>query len=1655
MDAERLKAELESKRDEGAVLRRLRSLRQMASRLTGGGVPGPLRKILEEAFAEPGYARQSILVGRLDRLQSQWNEFTPADWRRTVGTLLPHLAPSAEATLELLAHRPYQVGLTRRPFRAPHSIPTLADLRGRWLLSTTLLLGDYDADIRWVAERAAHLGGWYGSVDLGWLLAGAIDAGGADGEAVQAILVASALGEHETGQMGRHVTQALMSCSRTDAWEFVEKLLVSAQRQEGLRQAILESVDESHPAMFRRMLRLILEEDLARFSSVVRAADTWFGFMWDGASGLKVDGLLERVSRFLDDPAARAAALDDADAETVYLALWALAFEDVEQAIPAAAARLGSPAVEIRFAAAHLLAQALWTGAIPPLADALADADLRVAARALDAFGSDQTPHVDGERLFDRLERLIARLPKRSQTLDALVWPWWKRKLERPQVAAALAANASAVPGERLLPHVPELEPAARAAFLRKAAGLPRRWEKPPPEPREPRRLTAAERTVALDLLGDASAEVREAAFSALAPLPLADDEVSRLVDLLGRKPGDLRSRALARLRTLEDRELLLAGERLLGDESELRRLAGLELLRDAWEAGRARPAIRERITRYLSAQPKLGAPEQAHVDAMLGTQEPVASTEDALGLLAGREPRRWPDPRRRGATVDTPAARAVLNALAELVLAHEDHQVRTTSGEVKMLAESVTWQFGPRKRADLESVDTLVPLTGTWRTWLRERPAALRDRDGLELLRPLVPHDEAPAWRGPAVLRLRGAHEWSAGIRFLRGLAEWCVAWDPPEHGADFLLDGLENEIASFTAEDYRDLAAQHSASAVVFYRSADDPVPAFEPKLARAEGWLQRLRWWRDLFPATVRAERAARLYGLLRVVEQRSAGARGLRARLSDFVEVYRAGLADETDFTDLLVGRWSHQPGGSVLREASARKAPPELAAHPELLAVMDRCRRRIVEVETGRGDRATAVSGLALELRSTGGLETVSRAVSALGRTHFARTFGWSGTGASRQETLSHLVVRSLPREEDTPEAFAAWARKARISEARLVELAVYAPQWAAQVNHVLGWSGLEDAVWWIEAHTKDDRSWQLNEMKELWAAEVSERTPLSAGDLTEGAVDVAWFRRVYGELGPERWRTLDAAAKYAASSGGHTRAQLFARAMAGLVTREDLLTRIAASRHQDSVRALGLLPLAEGEAARQDLLERYLRLEQFRREARKFGSQRQQSEGRAVAIGLANLARTAGYRDPLRLQWAMEQQAVADLARGPVVLTRGDVTLTLAVDGDGVPTLDIARNGKPVKTAPAALRRDADVAELKARLQQLRRQRSRVREALEEAMCRGDHFTGEELRTLLEHPILAPALSRLVFLGEQAAGYPAEGGRVLRDHGGRPQALGATEEVRIAHPHDLLTRGDWAGWQRECYRAERVQPFKQVFRELYPITAAERGTDRARRYAGHQVNPRQALALLGGRGWVARPEEGVSRTFHVEGLTARLGVQEAFYTPADIEGLTLEEVVFTRKGEWTVLPLDTVPPRVFSETMRDLDLVVAVAHRGGVDPEATASTVEMRAALVRETCELLGHANVEVRDHHALVQGALGRYSVHLGSAGVMLLPGTALPIVAVQSQHRGRLFLPFADDDPRTAEVLSKVLLLARDGEIRDPNILEWIRAGQGGGPA
>ena len=700
----------------------------------------------------------------------------------------------------------------------------------------------------------------------------------------------------------------------------------------------------------------------------------------------------------------------------------------------------------------------------------------------------------------------------------------------------------------------------------------------------------------------------------------------------------------------------------------------------------------------------------------------------------------------------------------------------------------------------------------------------------------------------------------------------------------------------------------------------------------------------------------------------------------------------------------------------------------------------------LEVELARGEFATEVSELVQAIRHVPGVQWFVRYVRALGRGQLVRGYVWRG---GRDSALCRVIRASGPAPGEQVEDFAAALRDNGIPDRRLVEVGVYAPQWAAWIEQVIDWPGYADGVWWLHAHTKGD-DWTVDaELRSEWTAQVAKRTALDAADLVRGAVDVAWFHEVVQTLGQERFTTLLSAAKYASTSGGHKRAELFAEALQGRVDPDALLERIRAKRHQDSVRALGLLPLPDQEGPRDDeVLRRYELLTGFVATDRTSGSQRRASEATAVEVALENLARTAGYADPQRMLWAMEAHAVRDLAAGPVSVTSGDLAVTLAISDTGAPELTVVRGDRELASVPRAAAKDPAVAELRTRVTTLRGQARRMRQSLERACVDGERFTHRDLTEMLGHPLLRPMLLDLVLVGDDGElGFCSPDAGILLAGDGSAVPV-TSPALRIAHPVDLLGSGAWPDLQRVLFTGQRTQPFRQLFRELYTVTEAERdAVSTSHRYAGHQVQPRQSAALFRARGWVVDPDVGYTRTFHRERVTAFCSVLGTFGTPGEVEDATVETVTFHPSREWRELPLEQVPPRVFSEVMRDLDLVVSVAHSGGVDPETSASGVEVRARLVDETCDLLGLSNVETTDHHALVKGSLATYSVNLGSGVVHRQPGAAVCIIPVSAQHRGRVFLPFVDDDPRTAEVISKVVLLARDSAIKDPTILAQLR--------
>lgn len=1577
---------------------------------------------------------------------------------RLFAAFFPKLARHIEAGWQLWRRLPYEVDYDRKGFRAPDEPAVHNQARWNWLESLVENLKGYDPDVAWCAAWAPHLiSGWHED-RLGQLFAAAIDAGGKEGAEVFEILKDSASNQHETGGMGRHVTRALLVASRAEGWEFVEKLLLAAQRQEGLRQVILESIDEAHPEAFRRMLRLILEHNLLRFSATVRAIDTWFGLQWLALTPAVLKKTVERVLLYLEDPAARVEALKTEKGEPLYLALWAVGFEDARKAVDEAAKLLTDPDVERRFVGVHTLEQLGLPAARPHLARALADPDLRVAVRALEALTRDEEGAKDLD-LWDAVVALLARMPAKRQQGEALVWPWATTTLDRKSVAGALSEYRGKRPATALLPYIKDLDSFDRGQLVEQFAKL-KQWD-------------AATRDTLFDLVGDRDSWVRDKALAALKKCSVTDADAMRVEALLARKGSEMRQGVLSLLAKRKPAEALASADRLLGSKKATQRLGGLELLRLLVEKKKAVSESRQRAEAFRAKYPEPGEEEELHLEAILDVHRVRPTLDDALGLMDPALRTRPAEPKARKVKLCSAAAMACLQSLDKLI--HEHRQtpitIKSYEGEEEQLLGDVGWGF-PSPSHDvppLEDARKNLPLFDLWNKWFESRPQSQEDSDGLELLRaaiwwnvePGVRRQEEKRWRKGwgAFLDLEMHGQKPIKLRhgaIVSEVIDWLLRLHPPAGAADFLLHALETAFAHVPAEERARVVDQKDWSKRQRDWRNNSP----------ADCWWMALGKYRRLVPKAFTEDHEVRLWRLLHWRDEPVPGVARMRPHLDYLIAGFKAGEANETDVLDHLIGP-GHEGFGD-LRSLTSFESK-ELKACPALGPIVGRVKERILEIELKRGEMPTAATEPAKALGSLPGIATLLRLLAALGSKRLAR----STWGNGRSETFTHLIAVTHPGPQDSKEEFAAAMRQARVSRERPLELAFLAPAWLDHVEHALGWPGLKEGVWWYLAHMPggrdgigvgdgeadfdfddedfdpdvDDDTEEQKRPVSPWEKVLGERTPLTTEQRDAGAVDAAWFHRVYEPLGRKRWEALAQAAKFGTTGGaGHKKAIRLSEVLLGQAKKSDLVADIRDRKLKESVRLLGLLPLPEGERREPELLSRYKVLVEYRRYTRTLSPMSREDAERTATVGLENLARTAGYPDPLRLEWAMEAKQIADLAAGPVSVTQDGVTVTLAITPEAQPELSVRRGERPLKAVPGDVRKHPKVAAMLERRADLKRQASRVRYSLEAMMVRGDTFTGAELRQLFSHPLLRSSLERLVILGEGIRGYPVAEGQALEDYKGKREPVKPGERLRLAHPHDLFAAGDWDKWQHHCFAAEKVQPFKQLFRELYVVTAQEKADGAAsHRYSGQQVQPRQAMALWGTRGW--RSQDEVAKTFHDEGIVAEVTFKHHGWTPAQVEGLTLDAVRFHKIGEPKPMPLAEVPPRLFSEVMRDCDLVVSVAHAGGVDPEASASTTQMREALVRETCALLGIGNYKVVKTHVVIDGKLGTYTVHLGSGVVHRQPGGHVCIVPVHAQQRGRLFLPFADDDPRTAEVLSKVLLLARDHEIQDPTILEQLR--------
>ncbi|MEU6037367.1 DUF4132 domain-containing protein [Actinomadura sp. NPDC047616] len=404
--------------------------------------------------------------------------------------------------------------------------------------------------------------------------------------------------------------------------------------------------------------------------------------------------------------------------------------------------------------------------------------------------------------------------------------------------------------------------------------------------------------------------------------------------------------------------------------------------------------------------------------------------------------------------------------------------------------------------------------------------------------------------------------------------------------------------------------------------------------------------------------------------------------------------------------------------------------------------------------------------------------------------------------------------------------------------------------------------------------------------------------------------------------------------------------------------------------------------------------------------------------------------------------------------------------------------------GRLLRTVPAALKEPFadEIRQMKDLAKQVRGTLAAERARIEALMAAEATWTyGEWCRYYRDHPITGVVTCGLIWEFERpegtwAAATPA-GSTLVTDDGDVLPEPGEAARVRLWHPLRAPV-AQVRAWRTFVTDNQMVQPFKQAFREIYRLTPAEEETGvYSNRFAAHIVRYRQLYALFKQRGWTANYlgpyDDGC--TGQAKGVLAEGEWRARFFHEAvEMEGYeppdfaSTDQVRFDRRAGrgWREVPLAEVPPVVFSEAMRDVDLFVGVTsvaadpdwidrgedrfvdywRRAGFG-ELSASAETRRDALARILPRTKIADRCALDGRFLVVRGDLRTYKIHLGSANILMDPGDQYLCIVPGRARGGTIFLPFEDD--RLALILSKAFLLAADTRITDPSITEQIRRG------
>lgn len=1547
---------------------------------------------------------------------------------------------------------------------------------------------------------------------------------------LEEVLTEIICGDNNHNAVTHNMIRGIIMSHNHSMHELLGKLLLAARLQEGLRQSICEYMDSGTAEAFLTLYQVVVDNDLLRYSSVMRAVSTWTGLI--APEGKDLNRITKKqaalIGRYAAEEEERQNALKSEDAMEVYLALWSYGFYDLKMEIEVLEEFIQNGSRHQKMVAFYALGEMDLPELVHPFArraflkyhDQMdltavlmrsfmpkcytyvcgrleeAKKEIKGNSNRKQRGGLLRRPSASVTDFFENeeqccecyhiLKQLLERIPKKKLEFSPCLFPWNTETLSKSDLVMRMAVCANALGDEEKIMETARLLPglnlgissywSGRSELLAFLLALPADTE---------------QKTVLVQALSDQEEDTRKTAYKLLAGVELEEIHYSMIEDMLKYKKPDLRTNLIAILYERADEQLCPLIKRLLSDRKAEKRMAGLDLLLQLKQDGDRQDAYRQSLP-LADCISKPTTKEKILLDEIRTEQKRENDRDNGYGLYdvnAVYEPQmcvEYPEQCKKEFhecfAVDNEDE--ILDKLEQLVDEHKYDEYTDEYGQVCMMCYA---SGGSREfYVDAKS----FPFMELWEEFYEKE---IKDYDTCVRL----------------CVRLAGSADAENGFTRYCGELIRKLFGERFTKGKTYGYLGQMRTVLERLAKEHCDSGRKKQFAIAVMYEmlSWDKPlVGEYRPEGVTdsdGEQAVQRFRVTEHKKIACLTGDMSIHdtleplekvfplYYRFVRAVQPEtetqtwylSGGKYKKYMNVAHFVAAYCGGIITK-DFlykcifesADVLrhledismmaqyiierSGRTSDRRGTRPWMDSYCRRRLCALLGHeavpqePEwteederrcsvMVDIYESISSLIVNTELVRGDTDTPFSRHVFSLGRIYGAEYLVRILSALGQDALVRSYIGlyyiESDKVGRQKSLSYLLSVCVPAQGDTAEKLGSLLDGTDITEKRLVEAAFYSPEWIPVVGEYLGWDGFEAGCYYFMAHMKE-------KYDDKHKAVIARYTPLTIQELQDGAFDSNWFREVYRTLGGERFNVIYEAAKYISYGARHQRARMYADACTGKLGERETKKEIAEKRNKDLVMAYGIIPVKN----EKQQIERYLFLQQFKKESRQFGSQRRNSEGLAVEMALQNMATNAGYHDVARLTLKMEGKIVEKIKSCFNPKEVDGVTVWLEPGESGKCELICERAGKRLKAVPTALKRNEYIQTLKENKKQLAEQYRRTKQMLEEAMETEALFGYGEVCDMMANPVVRPAVEKLVWKCGEFFGFlrmknstVGHGPGILVDPSGACMDLRDEDRMAVAHPLHLYRHGNWHLFQKQCYDDRIRQPFKQVFRELYIKTEEEMEWYHSLRYAGNQLQKGKAAGCLKGRRWVADIETGLQKVYYNENIVARLYALADWFSPSEIESPTLEWVVFADRRTGEELKIADIPELLFSEVMRDVDLAVSTAHAGGVDPEASHSTIEMRRKIAEFTMPLFKLTNVTFSENHAMIAGKRADYTVHLGSGVVHVAGGPMLVVLPVHSERRGRIFLPFVDEDPKTAEILTKILFFAEDEKIKDPSIL------------